>query len=294
MRKLHVLFTALIGAALTAQGLTAQDLPSHPVDLARKYQAGTSLRYEMKGNNHGWEYQAVATALVKKDKEGKFYEEMGWSDLQANGPMTLSAEKFLFRQTLSLQASKYLTVPDLSKVQLFLIGPVTDMLTFYSDVFLATQLKLSRIGQHVYFSSGKSNSWADGEHILLGQDAIDFDLTLTAANPQEHTATLLIRHLPPPQLQVKLPAEWMKTPVNSTANNWVQVEKTESGYLAEVGQETFEVQVVLDTRDGKILSAEMKNPVTAIGRECEDAALSKCKDPKEDKILRHVSLTLVP
>jgi hypothetical protein len=34
---------------------------------------------------------------------------------------------------------------------------------------------LLRSGDHVLVRHGKPNSWADGNYILFGQDAIDFD-----------------------------------------------------------------------------------------------------------------------
>ncbi len=173
-----------------------------------------------------------------------------------------------------------------------LIGPITDMLTIYSDLFLAKQLKLTRIGQHTYFQYGKPNSWADGKHVLIGQDSIDFDLRLLNENTLQHTATLSIRHVPPQHSQVHLPAKWMKAPVGNGTNNWIQVEKSGDKYLAQVGEEGFEVRIKVDTRDGKILSAQLHNTVISVTRECEDAALSKCGAPEPNNILREVSLAL--
>lgn len=270
--------------------------PSGPaVSIERHYVAGETLTYEMKGSNHGWEYEIQASDLVKKDASGVFYDEIGWSNLKSNAPMELSPASLAFRQTLSLTSATYLTVPDLSKVQPFVIGPITDLLTFYSDLFLANQLKLNQVGQHIYFEHGKPNSWADGTRVLVGQDAIDFDLTLLEADASRHTATILVKHVPPKHPQVQLTAKWMEAPVGEAANNWVQVTKASDGkYVAEVGEEVFEDRLVIDTNDGKIISAQLHNPVTSIQRECEDASLSKCGAPKPNNILREVSLVLRP
>jgi hypothetical protein len=262
--------------------------------LNRSYKPGEVLQYEMTGSNRGWEYQIQANGLVKQDKEGTFYEEIGWSNLRSNAPMKLCPSSLSFRQTLSLApTSKYIAIPNLSAVQPFLIGPITDMLTFYSDVFIARRTNLTQIGQHAYFEYGKPNSWADGQHVLLGQDSIDFDLALLSENTQDHTVILEIRHVPPKHPQVELPAQWMLAPISSAANNWVQVEKSADGYIAQVGYEVFDVRITLDTRDGKILSAQMHNPIVAISRECSDAALSKCNTPTPEKILRDVTLHLL-
>jgi len=279
--------------------LTAQDISSLQTNqtaalLGRRYTPGKALSYEMTGSNHDWEYQIQANTLVKKDADGVFYEEIGWSNLRSNASMTLSPSSLAFRQTLSLDSTNYLAIPDLSKVQPSLVGPITDLLTFYSDLFLAKQLKITRVGEHIYFQHGKPSSWADGKRVLIGQDSIDFDLTLIDDDTSQHTATLLIRHVPPQHPQVQLPAKWMEMPVGDTANNWVLVERSGDKYLAQVGKELFEVRIRVDTLDGKILSAQLHNPVTSIVRECEDAALSKCGKPEANNTLREVNLTLRP
>src|SRR5258707_15342913 len=104
--------------AWTVTTQSAQSVPENSVKLERRYREREALRYQMKGSNHGWEYQIHADALVKKDNEGVFYEQISWSDLRSNAHMTLSPSSLDFRQTLSLaETSKYLTVPDLSKIQ---------------------------------------------------------------------------------------------------------------------------------------------------------------------------------
>jgi hypothetical protein len=275
--------------AVLCPPLCAQNAES----IARRYREGDTLRYQMKGSNRGWTYEVQADAAVKIDAAKFFYEEIGWSNFHSNAPMTLSPASLTFRQNLSLSASKYLTVPDLSNVQPFLIGPITDLLTFYADVFLAAHLQLAQAGQHAYFERGTPNSWADGQRIVLGQDSIDFDLTLLSVDPPGHSATLLVRHVPPAHPQIKLPADWMKTPVGKAQNNWVEVEKSGAKFIAQVGEETFDVHIKLDTADGKILSAELHNPVVFIVRECEDAALIKCGASKPATLAREVSLELM-
>jgi hypothetical protein len=293
-RTFPAILSVTAALALSAQTVvrTASDSGT-PVALQRSYKPREMLRYEMSGSNHGWNYQINAREVVKQDSAGNFYEEIGWSNLRSNAPMTLSPASLAFRQTLSLTASQYLAVPDLGKVQPFLIGPITDMLTFYSDLYLAGR-KLDHLGQHVQVPHGKPNSWADGQRILMGQDAIDFDLTLLSADPQKHTATILVRHVPPEHPQIKLPAKWMEAPVADTPNNWVQVEKNGDKYIAQVGKEVFEVKLQVDTRDGKILAADLHNPVTAVRCDCQDAALTQCSAATPQTILRQVNLHLIP
>jgi hypothetical protein len=167
------------------------------------------------------------------------------------------------------------------------------MLTFYSDVFLAKQTHLTHAGQRKYFEHGTPNSWADGQRVLLGQDSIDFDLVVLDEDARKHTATICIRHVPPKHPQVQLPAKWMEAPVGNTANNWVQVEKFDGKYKAQVGKEEFDVQIQLDMRDGKLLSAQLHNPVALVSRLCTDPGLSKCGGQESQTIVRDVSLDLV-
>jgi hypothetical protein len=131
--------------------------------------------------------------------------------------------------------------------------------------------------------------------VLIGESAIDFDMTLKSVDTAAGTAVLEVKHVPPEKTAVKLPAPWMQTPVGDAPNNWVGVTKEQNGsYSAAVGEETFTVEIKVSLADGKILSATMDNPVKTIERTCEDEALTKCGDPKPHLILRKIDITLVP
>ena len=285
---------AVVAAGFLGSQRTATAAPASAVTLQRVYQPGQTLQYEMSGSNHGWNYQFHAESAAKQDSDGGWFEEFAWSNLRSNAPMEMSAESKAFHQRLSLSGEqKYLSVPDLSKVQPLLIGPITDTLNFYADLFLAKKLGLTRVGQNAYFERGIPNSWADGTQVLVGEDVIDFDLTLVGADPKAHTAELLVKHVPPKQQKLKLPASWMETPVRALPNNWAQVIKSDGGFLVQVGMEVFEVHVTVDTRDGKIVAARIHNPVVYVERRCTDAALTQCAEPKPDELVRDVSLILV-
>jgi len=101
----------------------------------------------------------------------------------------------------------------------------------------------------------------------------------------------MVRHVPPAQPQIKLPATWMAERVGEAQNNWVQVEKRADGkYVAGVGQETFDVQIRIALGTGRILSAVMDNPVDVLERTCTDAALTACGPPERYRIHRHITL----
>ena len=267
-----------------------------PSPLTRRYTEGEKLTYHMKGDNDGWTYEVQAKGIVKKDANGHYVEEYGWSDFKSNAPMSLSASSLGFRQNLSLDPAAPPSIPNLSQVQPFLIGPITDMLTFYSDLWLAIrQTDLNHAGDHAYVKFGGPVSWADGSYVILGQDSIDFDLTLKELNTADQIATLLVRHVPPLQPKVKLPAPWTQTPVADTPNNFIDVKKNSTGkYVAEVGKETFDVEIKVSLKDGKILSVNMDNLVRARKRECTDATLLDCGEPTDHPIHRKIQLQWMP
>jgi hypothetical protein len=270
--------------------------PATPSLLARHYTAGEKFAYHMKGDNDGWSYEVQANAVAKKNADGHFVEEYAWSNFKSNATMSLSPESLSFRQTLSLDPAIQPGVPDLRKVQPFLIGPITDMLTFYADLWLSTQQStLAHAGDHAYVKFGGPSSWADGNYVILGEDSIDFDLTLKDVNSSTQVATLSVRHVPPQQPKIKLPAPWTQTPVADAPNNWINVKKNPAGkYVAEIGKETFDVEIKVSLKDGKILSATLDNPVQARKRECSDAALLDCGPPTDHQIRRQIEIQLVP
>ena len=265
--------------------------------LSRHYQDGEKIGYTISCINHAraktTEYEARAEGAVRKDAAGIFVEDISWTDLQINDDQVrLSTASRAFHEPLSLAADAKLSIPPLNKVQPDLIGPIADLLTFYADVKIAMNQKmLLHPGDHAYVKYGTPNSWADGTHVVLGEDSIDFDVTLQSIDQANGYATFVVRHVPPAQPQIKLPAAWMKDRVGVSANNWVQVEKTSDGkYIAGVGQETFDVQIQVALATGRILSAIMDNPVQVAERDCTDAALTACGSPELYTIHREINL----
>lgn len=261
--------------------------------LARRYQEGEKLSYHMNGANENWRYELQADGVVKRDAGGNYIEEYAWSNLISDGaPAALSAPTANFRQVVSLAPEMPPPVPNVSQVDTRLIGPIFDWLTFYADLWLANRLnKLNHAGDHFYFKRGTPNSWADGNYVLLGEDSIDFDFVLKEINQADKVATLVVRHVPPEKPEIKIPVEWMRAPVADTPNNWVEIEKKGEGkYLAEVGKETFDVQMKVSLSNGKIVSGKIDNVVQAVSRECADAALTSCTAAAPHRIVRQIEV----
>jgi hypothetical protein len=264
--------------------------------LERRYKEGEKLSYHMKASNRERErtvlYEIQADGVVTKNAAG-FIEEFAWSRLIVNGkPVTLPPESQALRQVVSLAPNPSLGIPDLSKVHPMMIGPITDLLTFYADMLIAkTQGKLVHAGDHFYFKHGTPNSWADGTYVTLGQDSIDFDVTLAEVDETAKIATVTVRHVPPEKPQIKVPVAWMQPPVADTPNNWVMVSHAGPGkFTAQVGKETFVATMKINLADGRIISAALYNPVEVLERICSDSALTACGEPSRFQILREIEI----
>ena len=289
-RKVVVLAAVICGAVAGIPGQAQSP-------LARQYRAGQPLNYHMIGANENWQYTIDAVGVVKKDEGGAFFEEYQWTNMTTAGqPISLAPGMAGFRQRMSLDPNQIPSIPDLSKVDPKTIGPVTDMMTFSADLWLANKIgQLKKAGDHFYFRNPMpASSWADGTRVLIGESAIDFDMTLKSVDAAAGTALLEVKHVPPEKSAVKMPAAWMQTPVGDAPNNWVGVQKEQNGtYTASVGQEVFVDVIMVSLADGRILNATMDNPVKTIERTCEDEALTKCGDPKPHLIERKIEIALV-
>ena len=284
--KLQLVIWMLLPVIIVAGKLHANN---HPIKAAnqqvaaadtamlRRYVEGETLTYLMRGLNEDWRYEIRGNSVAKKDPTGAFFEEYQWSNLVSNQGKTLSPAGLTFRHELSLDPKHKMVFPNLARATPVLIGPVTDMLTFYADaLMILADPTFSHVGDHKYVKWGGPNSWADGTYVVLGQDSIDFDISLTKIDRDAKTFTLTVRHVPPPQQVVKLPAEWMRAPVGDALNNWVEVKKDGGEYVAAVGKETFDVEMTLSLVDGKILSGKLDNTVDQVFRKCSDEKLEKC------------------
>jgi hypothetical protein len=211
-------------------------------------------------------------------------------------PYTMSPAMADFRQKLSLDPNAMPSVPDLTKVDPKLIGPITDLMTFYVDLWLPAKLGVvKKPGDHFYFKLGTPSSWADGTHVLVGVSSIDFDFTLKSVDAATGTAILEVKHVPPAKPQIPLPGAWMQTPVADTANNWVEVVNRPDGKIdASVGQENFTVDLTVSVADGKILAGTMDNVVKTIERTCNDQALTQCGAPVPHTIERKIEIEIAP
>ncbi|MCI0632222.1 MAG: hypothetical protein L0Y44_16385 [Phycisphaerales bacterium] len=273
--------------------------------MARQYAEGETTRYIMTGSNQGREhtfnYTAHAEGIVKRDANGRFIEEFRWTELSFGGQkIPLDESSLNFRQHLSLDPNVDMTPPDITGINPMLIGPVFDLMTFYVDLHPSLhQGRLKQVGDRTHVAHGQPNSWADGTNVIIGQDCIDFDLTLQRMD--EGVAVLNVRHVPPAETSIELPAKWMHERVNpESPNNWVQVQraaadKSNSGaqVVAAAGHETFDVVLEIERPSGRIIKATMDNPVDVVQRHC-DQSLNECGEPVKYRIRRQIELKRAP
>jgi hypothetical protein len=291
-----VLGTLIVTAGAVAAPPHGTRPGGEPPPLARRYHEGDTLRFHMDATNqdrrHTVRYHADATGIVRRDSLGHWYEDFEWSNLVRDDvPVALTAGSPAVRQRLTLSPD-YMLPPDLSRTDPRLVGPVLDLMTFYVDLRLAARLPVLRHpGDHARFPGQGTNSWADGRVVTLGEDAIDFDITLGAIDRKRNVETVVVRHVPPDSSRLKLPAAWMSAPVAGTPNNWVEVSDGGDGKKsAAVGSESFEVTLQVALDDGRLLSASMNNPVEVLERTCADSALTQCGEPVRSRILRQITL----
>jgi hypothetical protein len=287
-----------VGLAAITVPLLGQSAPSGSPLLVRHYTSNEPIAYRLTTTHTDrtakTTYAATARAVVTSDTSGHFFEPFHWSDLVWNGePFVLPEASQKFTQVLSLDPDHIPRLPDFSTVHPRLIGPSADLMNFYADVWLAAkQTALRQVGDQVVVPSGTPNSWADGTRVIVGEDAIDFVISVEAVS--DFAIKLRILHRPPDHPTVPMRADWMNAHVGDQPNNWTQIRKTDDGYLAAVGMEVIDVHAFVNVASGKILSADMDNPVQVVERQCNDAALTMCGNPLRYQILRHVDIVEAP
>jgi hypothetical protein len=99
LRWIPLVFTLIL---ISEAPTIAAQVATETGTLQRRYAEGAVSHYLMTGNNDGWQYIIQATDVVKRDADGRFYEEIGWSDLTSNAQQALTPASLALRQTVSL------------------------------------------------------------------------------------------------------------------------------------------------------------------------------------------------
>lgn len=203
--------------------------------IQRKYIEGETLKYRILMSHvyDGKEtstYDSIATGIVRKDQQGSFFEEFQWTSILDEGVAVkfTKADKE-FRQILSLSPPFKLAIPkELTNLSPFMMGPITDFLTFYVDqsLIIRESSALQKAGDHIYLNTAIASSWGKG------QDCLDFDVSLASVDQNKKIAEIIVSHLPPSKICITPAAPWMYEQTTESPNNWYNVEKEANNWLA--------------------------------------------------------------
>ncbi|MFZ4714589.1 MAG: hypothetical protein ACOYL6_12780 [Bacteriovoracaceae bacterium] len=263
--------------------------------FVRRYEKDEHILYHLKTrvtNRQGVHiYRVLARAVVTQDENEHYSEEFSWSDLSLDEKKIPLNDLSIKPLKLSLAPKTPISVPNYSGYHPALMIPALDLTTIYADLRLAHRYAHLDVGEQRVVKHGVPVSWADGKHLLVAEDAIDFVITLVKKDEQKKTLEILIKHTPPDKERVQLFAPWMKKPVNKTPNNWVQVKQlTPEGYLIGIGHETFSVRLKMDSLYGKIIEANLENTIEILERTCSDAAWVVCEFSDRYQLKRELIL----
>jgi hypothetical protein len=288
-----MVFCACILVAATCSPASASPLPGPPTagyTYHRFYINGQVTNYAYTEDEPGTEVtaEAVLTSYVRHHIGG---EQVNWVSLYSNG-QNLSAQAQAFPpydMSLDPRDPNGLTLPN-TQTAGQLQNPIDDLYTFYGGLSYAVGIdNLHQPGQsyveptllHGYFSSATAP---------FGQDLVQATTTLTSLTAQQ--ATFSGSFQPPAGGGLTLSEPWMSSPVcGSTPNNFELVQEDGSQWLALWGCESFTTTIVVDRFGGRIISAQMTNPLQVDLTVCQDEALTECSPIQSTTLQRTVQLT---
>jgi hypothetical protein len=248
----------------------------------RRYEVGEHILYKLKGRTQGPEgmfvYRAKAKSKVKKDKNN-FLEEFQFEDVSIDGiPIKSNDDQKLIDLKLSLNSKSKINFPDFSKVHPAITEAALDLMVIYADLLLVQKhWDMNKNPDQFYLKDSLVNSWADKENLMRAEDSLDFFMTVIKQEPSNNILEIMIKHIPPEKQILKLNAEWMKKPIGTRSNNWLQVKKISSKkFMVSVGRESIEVKIKLDTLYGKIIDASFDRTIVMRERICLDETFLFC------------------
>jgi hypothetical protein len=279
----------LVATCSAAAASSSRGPAGHAYTYVRHYVNGQVSRYSFTENQNGAEVTAVAR-LKSHVRRGIGAEQVRWVALNADG-QDLSAQARAFPPydlSLDPRDPDGLALPDTQKAPQ-LQGPVDDLLTFYVGLS-------SRVGIDELHQPGQSQvapSLLPGNFSSptapVGQDLVQLTTTLTSLSARQ--ATFTSSYQPPPGGGLTLTQPFMSSPVcGSVPNNFELVQAEGTQFVALWGCESFTVTTVVDRPSGRIVSAQMTNPLQLDGVLCQDEALTECTSIPPTTLLRTVQL----
>jgi len=274
----------------TCSSAPASASPGPGYTYVRHYVSGQVTRYGYTEDENGAEVTAKArlTSYIRRGIGG---EQVQWVALTAGG-QNLDAQARAFPAydlSLDPRDPDGLALPDTQNAGQ-LRGPVDDLLTIY--VGLSSKVGIDRLHQpgQSYVDPTLLPGNFSSATAPVGRDLVQLTTTLTSLTARR--ATFTSSYQPPPDGGLTLTQPWMSSPVcGSTPNNFELVQAEGSEYVALWGCESFTVTTVVDRGSGRIVSAQMTNPLQLDGSLCQDEALTECTSIPPTSLLRNVQLT---
>jgi hypothetical protein len=280
--------------AATCSSASASPSPRPPASgytYQRHYINGQVTRYSYTELITGGTEVTAEARLRSYVRHGIGGEQIKWVALYSNG-QDLSAQARAFPpydMSLDPKNPGGLIQPN-TQTAGQLSNPVLDLFTFYGGLSPAVGIdNLHQAGQsyveptllHGIFSSATAP---------VGQDLVQVTTTLTSLSARQ--ATFTGSYQPPAGGGLTLSQPWMSSPVcGSTPNNFELVQQQGSEYQALWGCESFTTTTVVDRVSGRIVSAQMTDPLTVDLTVCQDEALTECGPIQTVSLLRTVQVT---
>ena len=185
-----------------------------------------------------------------------------------------------------------LALPDIAGWDMAVVGPVTDLLTFFVAISPQAGIdSVSQVGQTCVLPEAPVASWANGESIPVGQDCIQISVTLKEIH--EDTAVFETRFMPPEEAGLEMLKPWMdESVVAGTPNNFQQQMSMGDAAAVMWGREEFVVTSTVRRADGMLLSATMSNELQLKMKIGCSSELESCKHEIPLHIRRELSLEL--
>lgn len=289
-----MVFCACVLVAATCSPASASPSPRSSAagyTYHRHYINGQVTRYSYTELITGGTEVTAEARLRSFIRHGIGGERIKWVSLFANG-QDLSAQARAFPpydMSLDPKNPGGLVQPD-TQTAGELSNPILDLFTFYGGLSPFVGIgNLHQPGQS-YVEPTLLHGVFSNATTPFGQDLVRVTTTLTSLTGQQ--ATFTGSYQPPAEGGLTLSQPWMSSPVcGTTPNNFELVQQQGSQYQALWGCESFTTTTVVDRPSGRIVSAQMTDPLTVDLTVCQDAALTECSPIQTVSLLRTVQVT---
>jgi hypothetical protein len=166
--------------------------------------------------------------------------------------------------------------PNLTNIDPALLQPVLDVHSILAAARLQGGIgELRKVGDVRTLPHSKKSSWADGRLVILGENCLNVECRVMAADDAE--VLLETSYEPPSASCLALSSPMMKPNVDgATPNNFELIQRANGRVMAMWGRERLVIRSHLRRSDGLLLRATMENDFKLrIAKDC-DESLADC------------------